>query len=381
MKKSNIFKMFSTIALGAAPFVGISCQSTAEQKEETIEIRMPQDAMSYSDKVAQEAMEKAFNDKLMASKHNFKIKFVAASDNDLTTLNDVSSNDNIVAFPAVSKFYLDKDLYLKTTNVFMRTLTNAFKNNLSSEGYSKGENNYLIEQAKNQNEIFQSRGGYANWAKTDYVNYIYPWCYESNKTVGWQRGAIWIMGTPEERQKIKEAWNTGNYEEFRKHGIIIGNENSGSKYLLPQALLKKQFSAYFADKSLKTETATPETASYYTSSLKAKAMGSQNTYKIAFDNEMAFAYTESKKDNYKVNETVNPNASLEILTITDAIPYNIGVASKNIKYDKLNAIVTIFKELAQENNNPIGVAGGFNDYEVVTNVQEQIIKMCENAGI
>lgn len=376
MKKKLLFTLLPIAS--AFTFVSAGCNGNAEESK-LIKIYMPSDGMEYTNDVQQKEMLDIINSKL--KKYNIQAEFQKAGGDDKVTLNDVLTNDNVIAFPAVSKYYLDNANYLDSTNVFMRTLTNAFKNNLSSAGYSEGEDNYLIKQAKNQNEIFNSHNGYANWPSKDYINSTYEWCYEPNKTVGWQRGSIWIMGTDEELAKIKEAWNTRNYEEFRKFGIIMGKEDSGSKYLLPQALFRKQFNKYFANSSFSEELNNAQLSSYYTKSLKAKDMGKQKSYKIAFDNEMAFAYTKSDGKKYVVNQKENPGAKLEILTVTDAIPYNIGVASKNIKQDILNAILDGFKETVKLNKNFVGVANGFNDYAAVTNVNDEIIKMCKEAGI
>ncbi|WP_406617501.1 ABC transporter thiamine pyrophosphate-binding lipoprotein p37/Cypl [Mycoplasmopsis adleri] len=376
MKKKLLFTLLPIAS--AFTFVSAGCNGNAEESK-LIKIYMPSDGMEYTNDVQQKEMLDIINPKL--KKYNIQAEFQKAGGDDKVTLNDVLTNDNVIAFPAVSKYYLDNANYLDSTNVFMRTLTNAFKNNLSSAGYSEGEDNYLIKQAKNQNEIFNSHNGYANWPSKDYINSTYEWCYEPNKTVGWQRGSIWIMGTDEELAKIKEAWNTRNYEEFRKFGIIMGKEDSGSKYLLPQALFRKQFNKYFANSSFSEELNNAQLSSYYTKSLKAKDMGKQKSYKIAFDNEMAFAYTKSDGKKYVVNQKENPGAKLEILTVTDAIPYNIGVASKNIKQDILNAILDGFKETVKLNKNFVGVAYGFNDYAAVTNVNDEIIKMCKEAGI
>lgn len=380
MTKKHFLTLVVPTFLTASTLLSSACKNNennydTDEKDKIIQIKLNEFDWLDNDK-KQEYFNK-FKLKAEEKKLDYSFKFSAASSNDSENLKDTLNNKNIISFPAITKYYVDKEFYEDKIQVFTRTYTNAFKNNLESLGYENGKNDYLIKQAENQNKLFE---GYESWdLDSEWNGSFWPKLYEepSKKTVAWQRGSILIWGDEVKRNEIKGAWKNKDWEKFRSFGIIHGSEDSGSKYILPQALLKKHFKDF---KTLKEEI-TNNTNKF--SNAKASEMTKQKEYHIGFDNEMGFAWTKNNKGRYIVSDADRKAGyKLEILTLTDAIPYNIGVASSNIKNDDLKIIVDIFKELKAEDNYVMDCQG-FTDFEFLTKEKfnNEVLGMCKKAEI
>ncbi|WAM10199.1 hypothetical protein ONA24_02885 [Mycoplasmopsis cynos] len=88
--------------------------------------------------------------------------------------------------------------------------------------------------------------------------------------------------------------------------------------------------------------------------------------KIFFDNEGVYAYSKFKPgkfDPYTINSSKRNGQKITFLTVTDVLPYNIGLynSAKIIK-EEIKKIAEVFESLAKNGKDPYRSLNGFNGY-------------------
>lgn len=381
MKFKKSLLLFATPLL-ATPFMAASCGGN---NSDSNELKFCWVGPIDKDKKAEaQAFEKYINDGLKEKNINKTIKLISGSDKESENVIAVKTHKVDIAIPAISKYYQAYKTQKDFAYVFARTQAMAFKGSSTSDAIYKdgSDKDFLITAASEEQKVFDSKGGYENWKDADmgWNGSAYIGVYEKPvKYVGWQRGAIWMLGTDSEIATIKKAWVDKDLATFRSFGIMHGSIDSGSKYLLPEALMKKHFGAQFTTLA---EEITNHTSNYIEE--KAKKLGQQDNFKIAFDNECGYAWTHNGKTSYVLNKS-NKKAGrkMQLLTLTDPIPYNVLIANKDVDKTVTAAIGEILAALTSANKaNDLGTSGGFVAYEKVDqDGQQKIIDMFTNAGL
>lgn len=309
-----------------------------------------------------EQIRKSFESKLQAIIGNkVKIKVSYSSDDYLVNLQNINKGVVDLAFVSHSSFenYIsenqDKSNRIKP---IIQTLTKSFKYDTDNFIYVDGtENDKIISNAKLQSELFNKKR-YSEW---DYPwnGSVYEYFYD-DKLVDFQRGIIWISGTDEVRQKIIKAWNEKDWKTFRSFGIVHGSADSGSKYLLPEKLLKKHFNKN--DNAFSSLASEITNYSNYFINGKTKDMLKNNHFHICFDNEGSYSWTQNTKDNINKYTPLNKE-KMEILALTDPLQYNIGVVNTNkVNSEIQNLIVSSLIQLYTSNQDDWGKTVGFYGY-------------------
>ncbi|SJZ59509.1 ABC transporter thiamine pyrophosphate-binding lipoprotein p37/Cypl [Mycoplasmopsis verecunda] len=256
----------------------------------------------------------------------------------------------------------------------IQTLTSRFLGDVKDANY--GTDGMQLQQiAQAEQEAFNKIPWSAQWNDAENGNgwngSSYTKFYadynstDSKNLVGYQRGLVAIVANDEVTQKIIQAWNNKNLAEFVSYGLGIGKPSSGSKYFLPEALMKKQFNTAqnvqlksFADLSEKYSGKLVQAKFTEASDEKNKNIH------IFFDNEASYSYTkykDSKAYAYAINPTIRPEEKITFLTVTDPLPFNIGILSKNVNSEQISLIIQALDNLNTESI--YGRNVGFFGYE------------------
>lgn len=290
-----------------------------------------------------------------------KIKVTYASDDYLVNLQNISKGVIDLTFISHSSYenYINQDK-TKANKIkpLIQTLTKSFKYDNEKFSYVDGtKNDKIITNAKLQSNLFNQEK-YSEWN--------YPWngsIYElfyDDKLVDFQRGIIWISGTDEVRNEIVNAWNNKDWNKFRSFGIVHGSADSGSKYLLPEKLLKQHFN--LKNNSFVSLAYEITNYSNYFLNGKTKDMLKNNSFHICFDNEGSYSWTKNTIDNIS-KYTPMENEKMEILALTDPLQYNIAVVNNKKVNEEIQEIITnAFIQLYSSNNDNWGPTVGFYGY-------------------
>ncbi|WP_341491066.1 ABC transporter thiamine pyrophosphate-binding lipoprotein p37/Cypl [Mesomycoplasma ovipneumoniae] len=273
----------------------------------------------------------------------------------------------------------DKQLYNG-----LQTLTWAFKNSPESPVfYTDGtENDPLYKGAKQLNELF-NKTPYNEWSsdpndaqKWDTIAYRFLYD-ESNprKIISYYRGMIMIYGDEKTRAEIKKSWHDKDWRKFRNYGIIHGNLTSAGTFKMQNYILKKHFGSSFKSASL-NEDRLGHSDKYIQGD--GHAIGQNPDFRIAFDDEASFAWTENKKDSkqYTSSETDSkPDSKVEIFMLTNPASYDIG--SFRPKFNKLQAdlISEAFVNLAKNGKDEYGPNVGYNGYRIINQQDPEFRKI------
>lgn len=324
----------------------------------------------YAGEEAKVALIQKLESKLPAYK--FTIEF---TEDYTTALDEVIKGSAHLAFPSVGALMSNEKH--NEVNPYLQTLARSFNNDSTAAVYVDGtlENDPLRKLGASETEEFNATP-YANWDPNnwDKTNYIYTNFYDSSKKVNYQRGAIWISGTDEVRANIIKAWNDKDWATFKSFGVIHGSSDSGSKFILPQNLLK----LHFNKEDNKFTTLSEEILNNANLFVEGKIahLHKDASKHIVFDNQGSYSWTKSKEENLS-KYTPRDGEKLEILTLTNPIPYNLGVFNKDLPKEVIETISDTFIELANADQDPTGKSQGFVGYEKINDLSS-VISMYEN---
>ncbi|QZE12290.1 ABC transporter thiamine pyrophosphate-binding lipoprotein p37/Cypl [Mycoplasma sp. Ms02] len=348
MKKMN-FLLFP--ALGILPFAAASCttQQSDDKKERVLKFYVEPAGTNFEE--LKEDLEKQFEP--TGLRMNFQeLKGAPA-------LQAVLKNEGQFAISSISAFQSLDDSLKSQLKIILSTKTRAFKYDKDYAEYSDGSStDKLVEIATKTNEEFHKKP-YSQWAKENWDGATYSNFY-TDAEVTYQRGMILISADDELKVKITKAWNDKDWSKFRSYGIVHGDADSGSKYTLPEKLLKKHFNKE-GDKFTTLALEIQNHPELFVSGKPDKLNEEGTRFNIAFDNQNSFAWTQSKEKYFKRYQNAN-NQNLNILVVTEAIPYNIVAARKDIDSDTLNRIVQKFTTMNDKYSRYVGFSG----YQAVT---------------
>ncbi|MGZ9761862.1 ABC transporter thiamine pyrophosphate-binding lipoprotein p37/Cypl [Mycoplasma sp. 394] len=336
-------------------------------------------------------LENSLNDELKALKSNVKVEVIFRGQEDYkATFDDLTKGTSDFAF--ISAGYLQSNKAKVGELGFklgIQTLTRQFNGDITYDFTTKAHGHYtdglddddLRKIAKNEDTLFHAKPR-SQW---DDKNNGYNWdgqIYQSlynakTDLVPYQRGSIVLIGTDDIRSKIKQAWNSKNWNEFIKYGIVTGKNTSGGKYLLQQALLKKHFGASFKPLA----TVASETPDNILIGGKIKEMNNPNEAKkhIFFDDETSWAWTKYKPhDAYEINQSTRPNEKLEEFIVTEVLPYNVGVFGPYVSSDAINQVTAAFVNLYKNDKDIFGPTVGFNGYRKIDNPDVEFWPIVDN---
>ncbi|MDZ7293188.1 ABC transporter thiamine pyrophosphate-binding lipoprotein p37/Cypl [Mycoplasmopsis pulmonis] len=262
----------------------------------------------------------------------------------------------------------------------LHTLTRAFKFDKDANAkYVNGQNDDPLRKiATDTNAIFNKEPLYNNWTREaqKWDGKKYEFLYSNpDDLVSFYRGILFIHGTESDLNQIKKAWNEKNWDTFRNFGIIsTDNTNSSGKYLLQESLIRKHFNL---GQNFTLATDKLNHPSKYKVG-RGRDIGQDANFKIAFDEEGSFAWTENKKDGKRYTSKIE-NGKVEVLTATERLPYDIGSFRKDFDEKQANLIVQTFINLGKSGKDSFGPFVGYNGYKSIANFDEEVRKIFNNA--
>ncbi|RIV16877.1 ABC transporter thiamine pyrophosphate-binding lipoprotein p37/Cypl [Mycoplasmopsis gallopavonis] len=369
IKKLINLASLSTLTIGGAGIVLSSCVDT---KKETVAKVKLQLAAPYADAdQIKTNLTKYLNDYLKVNKVQAEVELIFRDTDDYLNVKDsllkgeidfgFVSSGSAYKYQASMKQNGIKPLIQTTTRQFQGDITNSFYAQAD-----EGNLNSLEQAARSEEELFNSKPR-SNWNSEGQLGMnwngsVYNDFYTNNQ-VDYQRGLVVVVANEEDTAKIEKAWKAKDLTTFVSFGLGIGKESSGSKYLLPQALFKKHFGSQFisfADLKAKK-------ANILESKLKSMNDPKTANIHIFMENEGFYAWSKVKSDDaYTPNATVRNGQKISFLTLTDPLPYNVGLFSKNVKPEIAKAIANAFAHLTPEQNK-WGEQQGFAGYRVIEN--------------
>ncbi|AMD81320.1 High affinity transport system protein p37 [Mycoplasmopsis canis PG 14] len=318
---------------------------------------------------------------------DFVIKLTVEGDNDSYERNvsDLLSGKQDLVFTSSGKI-LSKKEELKRGNISLgiQTLTKMFKGtNDNTEKYIHGlESDPLRIIAKKEQKLFD-RIPRDKWNDKEKGNsysdseYIYKDFY-TDKLTEFYRGIIFIIANDEDTENIIKAWESKDLEKFLSYGYVHSlDKESGSKYILPQALLKKHFGNKFVsfldliDKEKSPFKGDKKPIKNNKVNLKDK--------KIFFDAEGLYSWTKFKdivNDPFSIS-TERPGQKFTFLTVTDVLPYNIGLYNSKISKENIKIFSESLNDLAKNKEDLWGPAAGFHGYKFIED-EDKIFEIIEN---
>ncbi|MHA3838642.1 ABC transporter thiamine pyrophosphate-binding lipoprotein p37/Cypl [Mycoplasma sp. VS1572C] len=379
IKKALLFVAGITTTL--LPVVASQCESN-NTKEIKMDLIIPYAISGNQSKInelqakVESTMNKALKDK--GAKFEVKINMVNSDHYDDVAAR-IAKGTTDLGFLSTGSLYNQNDYVDKFGPNVIQTYQSKYKGEIKGARFNNSSNQ-LQEIAKNEQAVFDKIPWSAQWNDattgngwngSSYTNFYQNYLStEINDVVSYQRGLIAVVADDETTTKIKQAWESKNLNEFLSYGLGIGKPSSGSKYQLPEALMKKQFNT--AEKQQFKSLADIKSKEEYNDKITKVSLtkASDEKYKnihIFFDNEASYSYTTEYNDKakyyYAVNEKVRPNEKITFLTVTEPLPYNIGVTSKKVTKEQLYMISQVLNSLVN-NDELYGRNVGFVAYSV-----------------
>ena len=246
----------------------------------------------------------------------------------------------------------------------IQTQTNSFKWTDNWSNYQDGMINDPLFQTGQ--EITDEINKYPKLTDDDFNGSVYESFYNFDKKVDFYRGMILIYGTDEEIIAIKDSWKNRDWNSFREFGIITGNTSSSGSFKSQASLLKKHFKNGF---TTLLEDINQNTNSYKVNG-KGRDIGKDQKYHIAFDDEGSFAWTHNNDNDYF--NPKDPQASIEVLTVTEPLKYDVGIASTKIPNSLIQPITNAIINIYKNGLDTLGPRLGYNGYKIINNVQKEI---------
>ncbi|QNM93591.1 hypothetical protein H9M94_03230 [Mycoplasma sp. Pen4] len=372
----KIKKLLLTMAT-ITPIIGIaslpiSCSKEHGQTTQKTVVKM---ALSFTDSNGEvipqnliDEFKNTINTKLKDKK--IEVDFINNGNDDYTTISNNLLNGTIDFGFISSGSMLSKKDDVKTEGlqIKLQTLTPMFKGDVVNATYATDNGKTLKDIASNEYAEFSRLPWGEEWNDETNGNgwngSIYQKFYNVGEKVSYQRGLVIAIADQDMHGQIMSAWNSKKFSEFVKFGIGIGKASSGSKYILPEALFKSHF-----DDFTSLEKAKVDYKDYIKAAKVTEANANPNLH-IFFDNEGSYTWThykDKKQFAFAANPEVRPNQTFKFLSVTNPLPYNVGVFGKNVKPEIADVISKAFVEVANENKDPIGPRNGFVGYEFIEN--------------
>ncbi|WBP84152.1 ABC transporter thiamine pyrophosphate-binding lipoprotein p37/Cypl [Mycoplasmopsis edwardii] len=372
-------KLLLTTGLVSVPLIVSSCSEQKQNQGNVSEAKLIRiklnNSLNSQDPKAIE-FESKVNELIKAKGFNFDVKFsFEGEDNYKVNFDDILKEKQDVVFVSAGQVFSNqKEIVANNISVGIQTRGLSFKGskNSNNEVYKDGlENDPLREIAKAQLELF-NRIPRSNWNDKENGNNWDGSVYRSffnEGTTPYQRGLIVVVANEEDTNNIIKAWNEKDLEKFVSYGIGIGSSSSGSKYLLPQALMKKHFGDKFTSflNLVRNHSDKVSKAAW-------KNMNEESNInkKIFFDNEGVYTWTKYKdNDKLSVDESKRANQKVSFLTVTDVLPYNVGLFSNKISKKQIKVLSEVLNELATQKQDPWGPHSGFHGYSFIENENDQ----------
>ncbi|AJK51770.1 ABC transporter substrate-binding protein [Mycoplasma capricolum subsp. capripneumoniae] len=171
----------------------------------------------------------------------------------------------------------------------------AEKNNNEWLKFGEYPDWYAKEKEKNGTKLDFDGSKYTNFYKKDELTYVY-------------RGAVLIAGKDDERKKIMEQWESKNWDEFVKNGIVFEKTSSAGGYKYQVALFARHFGKTIEEIRNDLEK-NPKYEKYIikgqstSKQLGKKQTNSDVTPLIGFDDEGSYNWTRSKEGGEKFRPT------------------------------------------------------------------------------
>ncbi|OYD26733.1 phosphonate transport system substrate-binding protein [Mycoplasma testudineum] len=321
--------------------------------------------------------EKVFNEKYdqlkseNASKYpnaiNISMKVVSNDNSDARLQNVLTGKSGMTITNVANVINLNNP----NITVGAQILTRAFKNDTTIKYYSDSDGpKYLSETAITETNELLKNTPFQSWddVKQKWDGAKYEFLYsDPNDKINFYRGMILISGTDAIIRDIKDAWNTKNFEKFISYGIIHGKISSQGKYKLQDKLLRDHFGKGINEipGDLRIQ-----------DSEKLNLIGSDNKYRIAFDDMYSFAWQNNsdgnvKKDIFKTKD----NEYLQVLSLTNPLLYDVLIFNNKIlNADTINLIIDTFISLSIDNTtDTYGIYNGYNGYKKIDNFNDEIV--------
>ncbi|QQY78070.1 ABC transporter substrate-binding protein [Mycoplasma mycoides subsp. capri] len=171
----------------------------------------------------------------------------------------------------------------------------ADKNNEEWLKYGEYPDWYKLEKEVNGKKLNFDGSKYTNFYKDGDLTYVY-------------RGAVLIAGNEEQRNKIIKDWESKNWEEFIKNGVVYEKTSSAGGYKYQVALFARHFGKTVSE--IKADLEGEKYEEYIVKGQKVSAqLGKKqkdqkgHTPLIGFDDEGSYNWTKSKKDSEKYKPT------------------------------------------------------------------------------
>ncbi|MBN4083423.1 hypothetical protein JXZ92_01120 [Mycoplasma sp. CSL10137] len=389
MKIKFINKLFFGGVISSIPLIALSCSNNKSESSKEIKLSI------YSGIEKGNLNEKEYNDLLLDYKKQYN-QFILDLNNELKLINpelkldinikgeetyenqiqSIQKGETDIVFLNSASIYEKKDDLLKRSGgkLFLQTYTRKFEGQNSNEQiYVDGSNDDPLRIiANNEYEVYKNKDNFINsWNGAIYEN-----LYQSKDSLTpFQRGVIILVADEKTKEEIIKAWNEKDYEKFISYGIGVGDQSSGSKYILPQALFKKHFgNNYRSFLNLKQD---PNTQSFIKTA-KFKDKDVEKNLHIFLDNEGKYAYTSKSKLNDYYQSNIRPNENVYFLTVTDVFPYNVGLKSKRISDEYAFDIGTALINLSKKGKDIFGTSNGFNGYKLIEDADREFWDVINN---
>lgn len=302
----------------------------------------------------------------------FEFQDISDSRTAITQLLAADNSERSIDFAfadATSTIEIDKQNQLQNA---LQTTTWAFATDLEPKSYSDGSSNdYLVKQAQELSYLF-NQTPFNQWQNTKngpqkWDGVAYRFLYDKNKTqVPFYRGMIMIAGDSKTLKAIKKYWNDRDFEQWEKFGIIHGKESSGGRWKLEANLIQQHFANYFKNKQKTLSEEKIEKPQYFLQeSPQSISIGQNQKFKIAFDDEASFAWTPNEGDGSRFTPK-NPNEKIEILTLTNPLPYDIGSFRGDFNKLQRDLISQALINLSLNNKDTFGESVGYNGYQKIS---------------
>ncbi|WFQ93274.1 ABC transporter substrate-binding protein [Mycoplasma feriruminatoris] len=147
------------------------------------------------------------------------------------------------------------------------------------------------EKEHNGKKLHFDGSKYTNFYKDGDLTYVY-------------RGAVLIAGTDADREKIVKAWESKNWDEFVKNGIVYEKTSSAGGYKYEVALFARHFNKTVSE--IKKDLEGEKYKEYIVKGQKVSEQlgkkqsdSKQLVPKIGFDDEGSYNWTKSKEKSVK----------------------------------------------------------------------------------
>ncbi|VEU71026.1 ABC transporter thiamine pyrophosphate-binding lipoprotein p37/Cypl [Mycoplasmopsis glycophila] len=379
-KKIKFLSLLSLTSLGAVTPMFFASACNNKQEEAKI-IRMHLGDPYSKQDVIKANLENHFNSYLKSQDLNYKVAIEFTEDDNYATVKEkiLKKEIDLGFVSAGSTYHSKEEMSISGIYPLVQTYTRKFAGEIKNAGYVDGSaTDPLRVSAANEEAIFKSKPR-QDWNNEgdlgmDFDGAIYRKVYDAEDAlVPYQRGLFVIVATPDMTQEIVKAWNEKDLTSFVSYGLGIGSADSGSKYLLPEALMKKHFGKQFL--SFKDLQAKYSEKVIKTKTKKANDQKNENIH-IFMDNEGFYGYSKvESNDPYTPSAETRPGQEISFLTVTEKLPYNVAlVNSKTIPTDVAKALGQAFVEL-QKGDNSWGATQGFNSYAVIENPEDAYWKV------